>query len=142
MTENAIVSPPPQLDWARIAADLDSQGHAITGPLLSPDACQDLKTLYPRPELFRSRVVMAHHGFGRGEYQYFANPLPDPLPAMRRRLYAGLAPIANDWGVRLGREQPFPARLDDLTTLCRHAGQTRPTSLMLQYGPGDYNRLH
>ncbi|MCZ4108164.1 2OG-Fe(II) oxygenase [Brevundimonas diminuta] len=129
------------LDWPRIAADLNAQGWALTGPLLMPATCEALQTLYDQPERFRSRIVMQRHGFGQGEYQYFAEPLPDPLPRLRARLYEGLAPIADDWARRMGRPG-FPARLDELTASCRAAGQTRPTSLMLRYGPGDYNRLH
>ena len=129
------------LDWPRIAADLNAQGWAVTGPLLTPATCKALQALYDQPERFRSRIVMQHHGFGQGEYQYFADPLPDPLPRLRARLYEGLAPIADDWAARLGRPE-FPPRLDELTARCRAAGQTRPTSLMLRYGPGDYNRLH
>lgn len=129
------------LDWPRIAADLNAWGWAMTGSLLTPATCEALQTLYDQPERFRSRIVMQRHGFGQGEYQYFANPLPDPLPRLRARLYEGLAPIANDWATRLGRPG-FPAQLEELTARCRGAGQTRPTSLMLRYGPGDYNRLH
>lgn len=130
------------LDLPRLAADLDAQGWALTGPLLTPETCLGLQTLYDQPARFRSRIVMGRHGFGEGEYQYFANPLPEPLPALRRSLYAGLATVANAWNARLGRPSPFPDRLHDLTDLCRAAGQTRPTSLMLKYAPGDYNRLH
>lgn len=130
------------LDFTRIAHELDAQGWALTGPLLTPPACAALRALYDRPDRFRSRIVMRRHGFGEGEYQYFANPLPDPLPALRRTLYVGLAPIANGWNARLGRDIAFPDRLDDFTARCHAAGQTRPTSLMLKYGAGDYNRLH
>jgi hypothetical protein len=129
------------LDLPRIAADLNAQGWALTGPLLTPETCAALQTLYDDPDRFRSRIVMGRHGFGQGEYQYFANPLPDPLPALRRRLYAGLAPIANDWAARLDRPG-FPADLETFHARCADAGQTRPTSLVLKYGPGDYNRLH
>ncbi len=129
------------LDWPRIAADLNAQGWAMTGPLLTPATCESLQSLYDQPERFRNRIVMQRHGFGQGEYQYFAEPLPNPLPRLRARLYEGLAPVADDWAARLGR-QGFPAQLDELTARCRAAGQTRTTSLMLRYGPGDYNRLH
>lgn len=129
------------LDFPRIAADLDAQGWALTGPLLTPSTCDALRGLYDQAGRFRSRVVMRRHGFGEGEYQYFADPLPDPLPALRERLYAGLAPIADGWAARLDRPG-FPARLDEFAARCRAAGQTRPTSLMLRCGPGDYNRLH
>lgn len=129
------------LDWPRIADDLNARGWAVVGPLLTPTTCEALQALYDQPERFRSRIVMQRHGFGQGEYQYFAEPLPDPLPRLRARLYEGLAPVADDWAARLGRPG-FPAQLDELTARCRAAGQTRPTSLMLRYGPGDYNRLH
>ena len=129
------------LDWPRIATDLNVQGWTTVGPLLAPATCEALQALYDQPERFRSRIVMQRHGFGQGEYQYFANPLPDPLPRLRARLYTGLAPIANGWTARLDRPG-FPDSLDELTAQCRAAGQTRPTSLMLRYGPGDYNRLH
>lgn len=130
------------LDFPAIAADLDRQGWALTGPLLTPRTCLALQALYAEPDRFRSRVVMDRHGFGEGEYQYFAEPLPDPLPALRRRLYAGLAPVANGWNARFGRPADFPADLDAFTARCHAAGQSRPTSLLLKYGPGDYNRLH
>jgi hypothetical protein len=129
------------LDWLRIATDLNAQGWTTVGPVLTPATCEALQALYDQPERFRSRIVMQRHGFGQGEYQYFANPLPDTLPRLRARLYEGLAPIANDWARRLERPS-FPGNLDELTARCRAAGQMRPTSLMLRYGPGDYNRLH
>jgi len=129
------------LDWPRIADRLNAQGWAVVGPLLTPATCYALQTLYDQPERFRSRILMQRHGFGQGEYQYFDNPLPDPLPRLRARLYEGLAPIANGWAARLERPS-FPDSLDELTAQCRAAGQARPTSLMLRYGPGDYNRLH
>lgn len=128
-------------DWARIADDLNAQGWATVGPLLTPATCEALQALYDQPERFRSRILMQRHGFGQGEYQYFDNPLPDPLPRLRARLYEGLAPIANGWAARLERPG-FPHSLNELTAQCQAAGQTRPTSLMLRYGPGDYNRLH
>ena len=129
------------LGWSRIADDLNARGWAVVGPLLTPTTCEALQALYDQPERFRSRIVMQRHGFGQGEYQYFATPLPDPLPRLRARLYEGLALIANDWAARLDRPG-FSDSLDELTAQCRAVGQTRPTSLMLRYGPGDYNRLH
>lgn len=135
-------SPMFRLDYERIAADLDDQGWALTGRLLTPWTCATLRTMYGQPERFRSRIVMGRHGFGEGEYQYFTDPLPEPLPELRRALYAGLAPVANGWNARLGRPADFPADLDAFTARCHAAGQTRPASLMLKYGPGDYNRLH
>jgi hypothetical protein len=130
------------LDWKRIAADLDARGWALTGPLLSPAQCADLTALYDQPGLFRSKVVMARHGFGKGEYQYFAYPLPEPIQALRTSLYPPLAWVANRWAARLGEERRFPEALDGMLERCREAGQVRPTPLMLTYGPGDYNCLH
>jgi hypothetical protein len=130
------------LDWTRIAAELDARGWALTGPLLSPAACAGLAALYDQTALFRSRVVMARHGYGRGEYQYFAYPLPDPVQALRQGLYPPLAEVANNWAERLGEARWFPATLEAMLDLCHAGGQTRPTPLMLTYGPGDYNCLH
>ncbi|MCG8505161.1 MAG: 2OG-Fe(II) oxygenase [Sphingomonadales bacterium] len=130
------------LDWAAIATDLNAQGFAQTGTLLDADACRALAALYDDDRRFRSTVVMARHGFGRGEYKYFANPLPKQVAALRRALYPRLAPIAQAWADAIGITQPIPDRLDDFLTLCDAAGQTRPTPLILRYGPGDYNRLH
>ncbi|MDI1364603.1 MAG: 2OG-Fe(II) oxygenase, partial [bacterium] len=128
--------------WTRIAGELDARGWALTGPLLSPEACADLALLYDQTDLFRSRVVMARHGYGRGEYQYFAYPLPAPIEALRQSLYPPLAETANRWAQRLGEDRRFPATLDQMLALCHAGGQTRPTPLMLTYGPGDYNCLH
>ena len=132
----------PALDWPRIAADLDGQGWAVTGPVLSPERCAELTDLYPREAGFRSRVIMARHGFGQGEYKYFSYPLPPPVAALRRDLYAPLATVANRWAQRLGEDRRFPPDLDQMLARCHAAGQVRPTPLMLTYGPGDYNCLH
>ncbi|MBU4434779.1 MAG: 2OG-Fe(II) oxygenase [Alphaproteobacteria bacterium] len=133
---------PAALDWTRIAGELDARGWALTGPILSPEACADLAALYGRTDLFRSRVVMARHGYGRGEYQYFAYPLPAPIQALRQSLYPPLAETANRWAQRLGQDRRFPATLEEMLARCHLGGQTRPTPLMLTYGPGDYNCLH
>jgi hypothetical protein len=130
------------LDWTRIGAELDAQGWSLTGPLLSPSACADLAALYAEPARFRGRVVMGRHGFGQGEYQYFTYPLPDPVAALRQALYPPLATVANRWAERLGEARRFPQTLDQMLARCHAAGQTRPTPLMLTYGPGDYNCLH
>jgi hypothetical protein len=130
------------LDWPALAAALDAEGAATTGKLLDAGACRALAALYDDDRRFRSRVVMARHGFGRGEYRYFAYPLPAPVAALRRALYAGLAPVANAWATRLCRVADFPPALDDYLARCRAAGQARPTPLMLRYGAGDYNALH
>lgn len=133
---------PANLDWKRIAAELDARGWALTGPMFTPQACADLAAHYDRTELFRSRVVMARHGFGQGEYQYFAYPLPDPVQTLREALYPPLAWIANRWAARLDQERRFPETLAEMLERCHAGGQTRPTPLMLTYGPGDYNCLH
>ena len=130
------------LDWSRIAAELDAQGWALTGPLLKPETCQRIAGLYDQEAGFRSRVVMARHGFGQGEYKYFGYPLPDPVQRLRQGLYGPLAAVANRWAQVLGEERRFPENLDDMLARCHAAGQARPTPLLLRYGPGDYNCLH
>ncbi len=130
------------LDWPRIAADIDRWGAATTGPLLSAGECRALVALYPQDSRFRSTVTMARHGFGRGEYRYFGYPLPDPVAALRAALYPRLAAVANDWADRTGDGRRYPGRLDEWLAECHAAGQTRPTPLLLQYRPGDYNCLH
>ena len=130
------------LDWARIAAELDAFGAAATGPLLTPADCAALAALYPAEAGFRSRVVMARHGFGRGEYKYFADPLPPLVAGLRAGLYPRLAPVANAWNAAMGLPRRFPPGLDAFTAECHAAGQAKPTPLLLRYGPGDYNCLH
>ncbi|CAD5288750.1 Proline hydroxylase [Bosea sp. 62] len=130
------------LDWPRIGSELDEHGVGLTGPLLDAGACAALRALYDEPSHFRSRIVMARHGFGRGEYQYFAHPLPDVIAALRPLIYARLAPIANRWNAALGIAQRYPDALDDFLALCHAQGQQRPTPLLLKYGAGDYNCLH
>ena len=130
------------LDWARITAELDGFGAAVTGPLLTPEECRAVAALYPEDKPFRSRVVMARHGFGRGEYKYFAYPLPDALAALRGSLYPPLAEVANRWNEQMGIEQRFPADHAAWLKRCHAGGQTKPTPLLLQYGAGDYNCLH
>ena len=130
------------IDWTQVHAELDGQGAALIPGLLSPPACGDLAALYPRDELFRSRVVMARHGFGRGEYRYFRYPLPPLIAALRAALYPRLVPVANRWHEAMGIETRFPNRFADFTARCHAAGQNRPTPLLLRYGEGDYNCLH
>jgi hypothetical protein len=130
------------LPWAEIAAALDARGHATTGPLLTPAECAALSALWPNEERFRSRVVMARHNFGRGEYRYFARPLPPAVAALREGFYPQLAPVANRWAEALRLEALYPSDLAAFTTRCHAAGQQRPTPLLLRYGPGDYNCLH
>jgi hypothetical protein len=128
-------------EWQTIGRDLDERGFAVLPGLIAPDACQALAGLYEQP-LFRSQIHMARHGFGRGEYKYFAYPLPDKVAELRTRLYPQLVPIANRWQERMGLDTRFPAAHDDFLKRCHAAGQTRPTPLVLQYGPDDYNCLH
>lgn len=130
------------LDWQAIGAELDTRGCAVVAGLLDADACAGLVALGGEPSRFRSRVVMARHGFGQGEYSYFASPLPPLVGALRAGLYPPLAEIANRWARRLGSEDRFPARHEALLRHCAAAGQTKPTPLLLTYGPGDYNCLH
>jgi hypothetical protein len=129
-----------QQDWTRIAEDLDAQGWAVLPGLL--EGCDGLVSLYDRDELFRSTITMARHGFGRGEYRYFAYPLPSAVHDLRVALYPHLAPIANGWQERLGSKTRFPTGFADFIIRCHQAGQMRPTPLLLRYGPGDYNCLH
>lgn len=130
------------LDWPVLLQGLDTEGFALTGPLLSPDTCAALIESYEKEQLFRSRVVMARHGFGQGEYQYFRYPLPDLISTLRQQLYPRLAPLANRWQAAMGLPTRFPDRHADYIAQCHEAGQSRPTPLLLKYGPGDYNRLH
>jgi uncharacterized protein len=130
------------LDWTRIAAELDAHGCAVTGAVLTPAQCRALAASYPSDALFRSRVIMARHGFGRGEYKYFADPLPPEVAALRAALYPPLATIANRWNASLDVERRFPQVHGDFLAECHAAGQVKPTPLLLQYGEGDYNCLH
>jgi hypothetical protein len=130
------------LDWPALEADLDQSGFAVAPGLLAPETCRALIGLYDAPDGFRSRVVMERHGFGRGEYKYFAYPLPKAVTRLREAFYLRLAPIADRWRAALGEAGRFPPALADYLAECHAAGQPRPTPLMLRYGPGDYNRLH
>lgn len=130
------------IDLAKLGQDLDAWGAAVIEGLLSPEDCGRLAALYDEKSRFRSRVVMARHGFGRGEYQYFALPLPRPVAMLRAGLYQPLATIANRWNERLGEPIRFPGRHEDFLARCHAAGQGKPTPLLLRYGPGDYNCLH
>jgi hypothetical protein len=130
------------LDWARIGTELDAHGCATTGVLLSADQCEALAAAYQSDATFRSRVVMARHGFGRGEYKYFAYPLREVVAALRTALYPRLSAIANRWSEMMGVASRYPADHASYLARCAAAGQTKPTPLLLQYGPGDYNCLH
>src|SRR4029079_5525502 len=130
------------LDWSRLSVDLDRYGCAVTGPLLSANECAALAASYPKDDLFRSRVIMARHGFGRGEYKYFSYPLPELIQELRSSLYPALAEVANRWNEAMGIAVRFPSVHEEYLKRCHKAGQGRPTPLLLQYGPGDYNCLH
>ena len=130
------------LDWERIANELDAHGCATTGALLSADECAALSSRYEDDAIYRSRVVMARHGFGRGEYKYFAYPLPELIAELRTALYPPLARVANRWNEQMGLDRRYPADHATWLKRCHAAGQTKPTPLLLQYGPGDYNCLH
>jgi hypothetical protein len=130
------------LDWPAVSADLDREGWAVLPQLMDAAACDAVAGLYAAGDGFRSRVVMARHGFGRGEYRYFSYPLPPLVQDLRAALYPRLAPLANRWHERMGIETRFPAEHADFLERCHRAGQARPTPLLLQYGPEDYNCLH
>jgi hypothetical protein len=129
-------------DWPQLAAQLNEQGYALTAPLLAPAECEALIAQYADSGAFRSRVVMGRHNFGRGEYQYFAVPLPPLVAELRESFYPPLAEIANAWMERMNKTDHFPATLPEFLAVCHQHGQTRPTPLLLRYQPGDYNCLH
>lgn len=130
------------LDWDEVAGELDAQGCALIGPLFAREQCSELAASYDSDELFRSRVVMARHGFGRGEYRYFSDPLPPIVAALRTALYRPLGEIANRWNDAMGIDVRYPQEHSEFLARCHAAGQTKPTPLLLRYGPGDYNCLH
>jgi len=130
------------LEWRGIAAALDAHGCAVVNGLLPPDVCTELAAAYDVEDRFRSRIVMASHGFGRGEYKYFAYPLPPVVGELRASLYPPLATIASHWNEAMGIAVRYPSTLDEYLERCHRAGQTKPTPLVLRYGEGDYNCLH
>ena len=131
-----------EIDWEKIGASLDERGSAVIEGLLGREQCRSLAELYGDGGIFRSRVVMARHGFGKGEYQYFSYPLPDVIGELRTALYPPLAKIANRWNAALGIEARFPEEHKVYLRRCHAAGQRRPTPLLLRYESGDYNCLH
>jgi hypothetical protein len=133
---------PAGRDWRHIERDLDAHGCAVVRALVSDTACSALAAAYDDEALFRSRVVMSRHGFGRGEYKYFAYPLPDVVASLRSTLYPLLASIANRWNAALSTDIRYPDEHAAFLDRCHGAGQTRPTPLLLHYGAGDYNCLH
>jgi len=129
-------------DWMLVLRECDEQGWARLPSVLPASACTALIADYDRSERYRSTIDMERYRFGRGQYRYFADPLPPLVAGLRRVFYARLRPLANDWARRLGRAPTYPPTLDQFRERCRSAGQTRPTPLILRYGPGDYNCLH
>jgi uncharacterized protein len=130
------------LEWPQVLQELDASGSAVLGRLLSSEQCRALAAMYPNEDLFRSRVVMARHGFGRGEYKYFSYPLPRIVEELRTALYPRLVGIANRWNTTMGMHIQYPDKHIDFLERCHKAGQTKPTPLLLQYAAGDYNCLH
>ena len=130
------------IDWDQVAKDLDAEGHGVIKNLLPADECKEISDLYKSDRLFRSRVVMERHRFGRGEYKYFNYPLPAIVASLRTSVYPQLVPVANRWNELLGSDSRYPAQHADYIERCHQAGQTKPTPLILQYGTGDYNCLH
>jgi hypothetical protein len=129
-------------DWAGLGVSLDERGWALLEGVLDAGDCRAIAGLYDEESRFRSRIVMARHGFGRGEYKYFGYPLPGIVSALRESLYPRLAPIANRWNESMRIDTRFPATHGEFLERCHAAGQTRPTPLVLRYGPGDFNALH
>lgn len=130
------------LDWPRIERDIKDRGYATTGQILSAERCREVAATYPDDSMFRSHVMMARHGFGRGEYKYFRYPVPKVIHDLRTNLYPPLARLANGWERALGREASYPTDHAAYLKLCHAAGQMRPTPLLLKYRTGDYNCLH
>ena len=129
-------------DWESIARSLDAHGNAVLPQLLSTAECAELIGMYEQSERYRTRIVMAKHGFGSGEYKYFSYPLPAVVARLRAELYRHLAPIANRWNEALAVDVRYPRELPEFIERCHAAGQQRPTPLILKYGVGDYNCLH
>lgn len=129
-------------DWAAVAAELDRAGCAPVGRLLDAAQCGEVSALYDDPSRFRSTIDMERYRFGRGQYRYFAHPLPQLVDELRHALYPRLLPIAREWAERLGQDAPWPDTLDEWLDRCHRAGQSRPTPILLRYGAGDWNALH
>jgi uncharacterized protein len=131
-----------EVDWTAVSADLDAYGWSGFKKLLTAEECADISGLYADSGKFRSQVIMAQHGFGRGEYKYFSYPLPGLVAGLRTAIYPHLAPVANRWNEAMGIQVRYPDSHEVFIERCHQAGQTRPTPLLLQYGAGDYNALH
>ena len=130
------------ITWERVSRDLDAEGNAVIKGVLAPEECDEVRMLYDKDELFRSKVVMEQHGFGRGEYRYFRYPLPDLIRDIRTTIYPHLVPVANKWNEAMGISIRFPPTHAEYIRRCHDAGQNKPTPLILKYGPDDYNCLH
>jgi hypothetical protein len=129
-------------DWDAVAADMNEVGGALLPQLITPDECASLIDLYCEDNRFRATIDMSRHRYGQGEYRYFARPYPQPIEELKQALYPRLLPIARDWWGKLRREAPWPDTLDEWLDMCHRADQTKPTALLLKYGPGDWNALH
>ena len=129
-------------DWDAVTADMNDVGGALLPRLLTPTECAAVLDLYSDDSLFRATIDMTRHRYGQGEYRYFDRPYPHPIEELKQALYPRLLPIARDWWTKLGRDAPWPDTLDEWLETCHRAGQTKPTALMLKYGPGDWNALH
>jgi hypothetical protein len=129
-------------DWDAVAAEMNDVGGALLPQLLTPAECASILDLYADDGLFRATIDMSRHRYGQGEYRYFKQPYAEPIEALKQGLYPRLLPIAQDWWTKLGREAPWPDTLDEWLEMCHRAGQTKPTALLLKYGPGDWNALH
>jgi uncharacterized protein len=129
-------------DWTALHAEVDHAGSAQTGPVLTPDECQEIADLYDDVTRFRSTIDMARYRFGSGQYRYFDHPLPALVASLRQAFYPRLLPIAREWAARLGRPAPWPDTLEEWLAMCHAAGQTRPTPILLRYRAGDWNALH
>ena len=130
------------VDWDAVAAEINEVGGALLPELMTAAECAVVRELYPDDSLFRRIIDMSRHRFGQGEYRYFKEPYPQPIEALKHALYPRLLPIARDWWTKLGREAPWPDSFDEWLEMCHRAGQTKPTALLLKYGPGDWNALH
>ena len=129
-------------DWDAVAAEINEVGGALLPELMTPAECAAVRDLYSDDGLFRRTIDMSRHSYGQGEYRYFKEPYPQPIEALKHALYPRLLPIARDWWTKLGREAPWPDCFDEWLKMCHRAGQTKPTALLLKYGPGDWNALH
>lgn len=129
-------------DWDAVTAGVNDLGCALLPRLLTPAEATGIARLYDDVQRFRATIDMARHRFGEGQYRYFDRPFPEAVEALRQALYPRLLPIARDWYGKLRRDAEWPDTLDEWLEMCHQAGQTRPTPILLRYGPGDWNALH